>query len=121
MNSAQHFIIGMIGSFLVVALFLGWERALGNTEAMLAIIIGGFAGLLPDFLEPAKHWTHRKFWHSQRVMKKVGMVSAVTFAFVMLQFLLGFGVGFTFIVFAVPFSYFLHLAADMTTPAGLPK
>lgn len=73
-----------------------------------------FTSILPDILEPATDYRHRKFFHSKRVLKFLSVyVLGITFILALI-----FNV-FFYVFFGI-IGYILHLLLDATTPMGLP-
>jgi len=71
--------------------------------------------ILPDILEPATDYRHRKFFHSKRVLKFL-------YKYVLgITFLLALIFNFFFYIFFGTLGYILHLLLDSTTPMGLPR
>jgi len=91
-----------------------------SLQFIISSILCVFGGLAPDILDPMRiypYYTHRAFFHSQRVLLVVGVIFAVVFIFwyffIKSDILLYFG---SFI-----FGYILHLLLDARTKMGLPK
>ncbi|MFC2143988.1 metal-dependent hydrolase [Candidatus Aenigmatarchaeota archaeon] len=110
MNRQRHLIIGLITagfiSFLIDGLTLG--PSLGYA------LVGGFIGsLLPDRIEPAKHYTHRDFFHSKTLMRVLGVIMLVSLP-------ISFFITEVWFIFYGIVGYEMHLLADGTTPMGLP-
>lgn len=109
-NRKQHAIAGL---FLAVAFFflLDWLKLSSATGGALMILIGA---VLPDWIEPSYHYTHRSFWHSKKILKIVAWP-------IIPLFLLGFLTNFFFWISYLLLGYALHLVMDSTTKMGLPK
>jgi len=76
--------------------------------------------LAPDCFEPASYWTHRGFFHSQKLLKIlfiavaiIGFLEIIFYSIFKLQFFVFIG---SFLV-----GYILHLLLDSTTKMSLPK
>ncbi|MEW5936194.1 MAG: metal-dependent hydrolase [Candidatus Thermoplasmatota archaeon] len=104
-----------------IAAFLGIYWLLLQTNANIAtgyhlfitLIVTAICSALPDIIEPAAHWRHRKFFHSWFVLKIMLLVSLV-----------GLGVGLIsgyYYLFFGPLGYSIHLLEDCITKAGLPQ
>ena len=118
MNRDQHALIGCICSLGILFLL----RCQPSELLFFLVLISALAGSsLPDKLEPPVHWTHRARWHSRRMFKRTGFVSAAIFLFTFILISYGFGATVMFIPMSFSFSYFLHLLADSRTPMGLPE
>ncbi len=115
MNRGTHVTVGGLvgaGIYIIEAKKDGNESSLAGT--VIAGVIGGYAGRLPDKLEPAGSSDHRGFFHSItfagiatcvicRILKKDNLNKY--FRIGLKCFAAGYG---------------SHLAMDSTTPAGLP-
>lgn len=76
---------------------------------------GVFVGaILPDLLEPAVHWTHRKTFHCVKTLKVIGLIILASFVLLWISPL------FSWIFFGA-IGYASHLLLDSTTKMGLPK
>ena len=113
MNREAHLIIGV---FTSIFLAFGIDTVIYHVIASLPFAFLGSAigSAAPDVLEPAKHWTHRKFWHSKRMLRNsvYGMLILILPSFLLPILWLG---------FYFFFGYFLHLLADSLTKMGLPE
>lgn len=117
MNRTQHMIIGWVCSLIV--LFALTTQPSGM--AFMTVSFSAMAGsAFPDRLEPPVHWTHRKKWHSRKMFRITGLISAVFFMFTFMLISYGFTASVMFIPMSFSFSYFLHLLTDSGTPMGLP-
>ena len=76
----------------------------------LPILIGG---ALPDILEPAHHYTHRKKFHSRRMLKFLYIILPIALIF-------GLFVNWVLFIFYLSIGYMGHLWLDASTPMGLP-
>lgn len=91
--------------------FLFFVNALDLFVYGLGLFIGG---VLPDWIEPAHHYTHRKFFHSKRLLKWL-YYSLIPLLILSYFWNDGFWLFFTIV------GYISHLLADSTTTRGLPK
>lgn len=115
MNKEEHFIIGIfsfIFYFLIINLVI--LSAPGKDIISLGILSTIAGSIIPDILEPPKHWTHRNKYHSKTYMKKATklFIALTVIAILVPVFMImsGFFLG-----------YITHLLADSTTTVGLPK
>ena len=120
MRGEQHAIIGALGTYLVMFVLGGFQFMPATDVFIYAIAAAVLGSLLPDILEPAKHWTHRKNLHSYDTMVLLGKATGIIFIPTAILSVV-FGFNYLIPVFAVPFGYFLHLVADSTTKMGLPR
>ena len=74
-----------------------------------------FTNMLPDILEPATNYLHRKKFHSKRALKILSTYCLISF------FILGLMFNFFFYFFFGVIGYISHLLGDWITPMGLPK
>ena len=122
MNHGEHVLIGSVAGTVTFVIFCAVGIIEHNSMGayvpdFVLVQIGSFVGsVLPDKIEPPKHWTHRGFFHSKRLLIRllicwfVGLiVLACTYS--PLLVLLLFGIG----------GYIFHLFADSTTRRGLPS
>ena len=79
----------------------------------LVLFLAVIGPALPDFLEPAKHWTHRKKFHRKKTLRLSEWIFAPTAVLGL------FTPVFTYIS-CFFLGYMLHLLADSMTRAGLP-
>ncbi len=119
MNSTQHIFIGAAGTYLIYILLATLFR--DSVLIVVALFVSMFGSVLPDNLEPAVHYTHRKKYHSWGTLKYVAAISALLLSLTLVSLIMLFESTLIFCVFAFFFSYMLHLLADSTTPMGLPR
>ena len=106
MNRGEHVAIGFGSAFVVTYLFF---------PSYLFFIWGALLGsIAPDVFEPARHYMHRKDFHSKRMLLLSVMITI--FCLISGLFFSWFYFGFYFF-----YGYSLHLLADSTTKMGLPE
>lgn len=101
---------------IAIAILLagGVDNFLGNNEAVVSLGVGYLIGfILPNVLDQGHQPKRMSYWHSKGLMKKLMWISLVTFLFVAIQAIIGFGVNITFMIFVIPFTYWMHLFAHM--------
>jgi len=112
MNRDQHLLFGVIISIFVS---VGIDGALysGFVSVGYALIGGAIGSVFPDVIEPPRHWTHRRFFHSKTMFRYllIGLV---------VMFIPSLFIPFLWFVFYIIFGYVFHLLADATTQMGLP-
>jgi inner membrane protein len=111
MNTTQH-IVG--AGLAAIPLYLIANLISGGINIYLFYIPAIVGGVLPDIIEPAKDWKHRKFYHSKRMLKKVSLGFVILFA-------AGFLWNPLFYLAMFLYGYVIHLLQDWTTKVGLPK
>lgn len=114
MNRGEHFLIGAILCAIIFFLInkINWNPL---TSQMGWIFIGVFVGsVIPDIIEPAKDYKHRKKFHSWTYLKWV----AISVPFFIL---VGIALPFFWFLAGLAIGYCGHLLADSTTKMGLPK
>ena len=110
MNSDEHLGIAFI-SIIIFYFFLKFIGLISYFGYASALIVGS---VLPDIIEPAKNYKHRKYFHSKRFLKVLA-ISLIPF------FIIGiFNNLFLYGLFLI-IGYILHLGLDSSTKMGLPK
>jgi len=115
MDKLEH---GILGALVSLGLYGAYKRFkqenLTVKGALGSLVVGGFAGILPDLLEPASSPNHRSFFHSSALLgilvygnKKVWESQNLTSDQKLLATL-----------FSAAFGS--HLASDSITPKGIP-
>jgi membrane-bound metal-dependent hydrolase YbcI (DUF457 family) len=110
--------------FLGALAFISYTYPIYLLEKIPAgtILLGFFAALfgsvMPDVLEPPRHWTHRGLSHSRRAMKFAAELFALTAVLGFFQYSIH-GLYLSYLASGFFLGYALHLLADATTPAGL--
>jgi hypothetical protein len=77
----------------------------------VALLIGS---VIPDIIEPAEHYTHRKYYHSKRFLK-------ILYFSLPISLLLGIILNPILCVFFFVLGYISHLWLDSTTKMSLPE
>lgn len=114
-NHATHVLIGAVGGALVYVVYMRWnDEPVSLLGLLSAAGLGAMAATLPDLLEPAVHPHHRGPAHSVVALLGVTCTAVESVSSDILtddekQLLLSLAAG-----------YASHLAADATTPMGLP-
>ncbi len=109
----DHVVIAFI---ILVPIWLIFGVKYFNMAFLINWLLFLFGSLAPDFLEPAHYFTHRNFFHSQKLLEVLSIFTAagvilwLVFRFQLLLFVVSFSVG-----------YIIHLLLDSTTKMGLPK
>ena len=113
-DKVTHVKFGVVLS-VGLSVILSYLAALDQTTNIVLAIAGGFWGsILPDLLEPPRHYTHRGFFHSVKLLKRLPFVVLVGSVFAVLEPRFWF-------LFYVGFGYTLHLLVDAMTPMRLPS
>jgi len=115
MNLQQHaFIAILIGICIAyIQTLIGIIPTM--RDAWLFIFICMFFGVLPDQIEPANHYTHRKFWHSQQLFSTMKYPALI---FIIASFIPYVGYFASFVGYSFA-GYYTHLLLDYTTPMSL--
>lgn len=112
MNNTIHSLSAGAVAFLVAFVLISF--GLSHYILFWAYVgLAYFSSVLPDALEPATSWQHRKKWHSERCL--MYMLIALIIGWV-----IGMFTGYFFLMFFA-LGYVVHLLEDATTPVGLPK
>jgi len=118
-NSGVHTGIGII-VFFIYSDFIGHIVSSINNQWIWGIIMVVIGSLLPDVLEPATSYHHRRLFHSQRAFKTSVFLFGSTVLFAVVTALFS-----EFSAFYLASCFFLgytfHLLADSVTPMGLPR
>ncbi len=109
MNKEEHFTLAII---LVIAIYfiLNYLNLLNYFPYAGVLLIGS---VLPDIIEPAKHYTHRNYFHSKRFLK-------ILYYSLIPTLLLGVFIHGILYLFFLVIGYISHLWLDSTTKMGLP-
>ena len=113
-----HLVIGLFIAILfsyLFSLFYGGEMNVGILSVwIIASIIGS---VLPDIIEPGGRgkWNHRKFFHSKKLLKIIGILLILTFSLIILQWYPANSLFFFFL------GYASHLLADSTSKMDLSR
>ncbi len=111
-NRQAHLMVGIL--VLIVVWFFLSKLGL-DIQNSLSYSFGIFLGcMIPDIIEPAIHYTHRKAFHSKRALK-------VMFYILLGSMLLGLFFNWLWFISFFALGYIVHLGMDATTPMGLPK
>jgi len=121
MNRGAHLIIGIviffIYNFVNTSIINFVINPIFGNSAVGLWLVGAFAAaigsVIPDLLEPAKHWTHRGTFHSKKALNLTIWIFAITAIFSLFLSLF-------FYLSSFFLGYMLHLLADSTTKVGLP-
>ena len=119
MRRQTHLAIGAIAFLAYTCLLYLLLEIPANT-----MLMGFFAALLgsvvPDVLEPARTWTHRGLGHSRRALKFSAEIFAISALVGLFSFFIT-DLALSYVVSGFFLGYGVHLLADATTPAGLPR
>ena len=115
MNRTEHGIIGALSAFVAYS----FHKKIKGEQASISgifgsLVLGGFAGILPDLLEPASNPNHRSFFHSitllalllqgnQEVRKSIRLASDQKMALSLFSI-----------------AYSSHIISDSKTPRSIP-
>lgn len=119
MNRVGHLTIGVLGVIVVIGIVTGFTFNMESDILAYVLVASAIGSILPDTIEPARHWSHRKAWHSKRAFDLTGKVSGIAFLIALVPTFF-IEVSLLYIVFALPFGYFLHLLTDSGSYVGLP-
>lgn len=111
MRNREHIgLVYLLGGIIGVILYF-----VGLFDYIYYMIPMLFTTILPDIIEPATDYKHRRFFHSKRILKFLSAYCLPAF------FILGLIFNFFFYVFFGVVGYVLHLLGDWTAPMGLPE
>jgi inner membrane protein len=110
MNKNEHYTVAFI-VLIVIYFLLDYINLIKFFGYAVTLIVGSVA---PDILEPAKHYTHRKFFHSSTTLKYLtySLIPLLIFSLIINNI---------FYIFFFVTGYIIHLLMDSTTKMGLPK
>ena len=112
-DKVTHVSLGVVVS-VVLSFLSSYLLGLDLPRTMGYAIVGSFCGsLFPDLVEPPRHYTHRGFFHSMDLLRRIPfpMMFGFLFAFINPRF---------WFLFYAGLGYGLHLIVDATTPMKLP-
>lgn len=109
MSSGENHVFATV--FLLVIIYFVFPLQIGDfVGLMLAMFIGALA---PDWFDPPKSYTHRKFFHSKKLLLWISVAVIITLLISMLAHWMIF-------VSFILIGYVSHLLLDWTTKMGLP-
>jgi len=91
-----------------------------NSTFMISSALFFFGNLAPDYMEPSYYFTHRGFYHSQKLLKILAIFTAIVAILWMIFWIILKSQFFLFII-SFPAGYIVHLLLDSTSKMGLPK
>jgi hypothetical protein len=121
MNRGEHIFIGIViffvYNFLNNSIINGILQPIFSISVtgnwLIGVILAVMGSVVPDFIEPASHWTHRGVFHSKKMLQ-----------YSTLFFLITGMIGLFSVIFyyfsCLALGYMFHLIADSTTKMGLP-
>jgi membrane-bound metal-dependent hydrolase YbcI (DUF457 family) len=116
MNHGAHFLIGIIAFAVYNYFHNGLISAITGIPTglwLIGIVLAALGAAIPDILEPARNWSHRKLFHSRKMLELTLWIFAITA-------IIGLFVPFFYYISGFFLGYVSHLLADSTTKAGLP-
>jgi membrane-bound metal-dependent hydrolase YbcI (DUF457 family) len=119
MRRQTHLVIGAI-AFLTYTYPLYLFLKIPMNTMLIGFFAVLFGSVIPDVLEPPTNWTHRGLVHSKRALKFSAEMFAVTSALGLFQFYIPVFY-LSYVASGFFLGYLVHLFADATTPAGLPR
>jgi membrane-bound metal-dependent hydrolase YbcI (DUF457 family) len=115
MDKIEHAILGSLVSLGLYAGYKSLKKENLTLQGVLgSLVLGGFAGILPDVIEPPSSPNHRGFFHS---MAFLGMLSYGNNKMIGSQRMTD-GQKLLTVLFSV--AYGTHLASDSVTAKGIP-
>jgi len=117
MRRTTHLLIGGL-AFLAYTFMQDLLLDIPVRTVLMGFIISLLGSIMPDVLEPARHWNHRGICHSRRAMKFAAMGFVLTAGPGLLQAFYP-ALSLSFVLSSFFLGYALHLLADSTTPAGI--
>ena len=91
-----------------------------NSGFLISSALFIFGNIAPDIMEPARYFTHRNFFHSQKLLK-ILLVSVAPVAILWIISWLIFKSQIFLFIGSFLVGYIIHLLMDSTTKMGLPK
>jgi len=126
MNRDEHIVIGIV---IFGVYYFGVYYFINNflinsfVNPVIGISVNGIwyvgailtliGSVIPDYIEPATHWTHRGKFHSKRTLNLTLWIFLITA-------IIGLFSAPFFYISSFFLGYIFHLFADSTTPVGLP-
>jgi hypothetical protein len=110
----------LIGLGIPILIYLIVGAKLFNLTFLISSILFFIGSLAPDFIEPSRYFTHRQFFHSQKLLKILSISTAIVAVLWIISWLTFKSQIFLFVgSFLV--GYIIHLLLDSTSKMGLPK
>jgi len=116
MNHGAHFIISIFAFAAYNYLHNGIINSLSWVPVgiwLIGIFLAALGATIPDVIEPARHWSHRRFFHSRKMLGWAVWIFALTA-------IIGLFLPLIYYISCFFLGYVSHLLADSTTKAGLP-
>ena len=117
MRFEEHVTIGIITGGIIGLAISSLGENIDVISVFMATIFGGIGAAIPDSLEPPSSWTHRKFYHSRKMLKQMLLLLLLLLIGVPLWVNIREG----YVIAGGITGYISHLLMDATTPAGLPS
>lgn len=115
MDKTEHAIVGALTGLVTYRLHKLNENEAPTIQGALGfILLGGFAGVLPDILEPATSPNHRSFFHSAALLLMLAHVSQKAWESQNLTDVQ------KLVISAFTSAYGSHLLSDSLTPKSIP-
>ena len=119
MRRQTHLFIGAI-AFVAYTYPLYLLLKLPSNVMLMGFFAVCIGSVVPDVLEPPKDWTHRGLGHSRRALKFSAEIFAISALLGLFSFLNSY-LSLSYVVSGFFLGYAVHLLADSTTKAGLPR
>jgi len=119
MRRSVHLFLGALG-FIAYTYPVYLLEKIPAGMILICFFAALFGSVMPDVLEPARDWTHRGLCHSRRAMRFTAEIFAVTAVLGLFQ-VYDHDLFMAYLASGFFLGYAMHLLADATTPAGLPR
>ena len=119
MRRQAHLVIGAI-AFLAYTYPIYLLLKIPTNLMLMGFLAVLFGSVMPDVLEPPTDWTHRGLGHSRRALKFSVEIFAISALVGLFSFFIT-DLALSYVVSGFFLGYGVHLLADATTPAGLPR
>ena len=117
MKSEEHITIGLIVGGILGLVVRSIVGSITIPNFIIITIFGGFGASIPDTMEPATSWRHRKGYHSYRTLQRLSIILII----MLISSPFWDGEPFGYVITGTVGGYISHLLLDATTPMGLPS
>lgn len=119
MRKEAHLLIGC-GLFCVYSIPVLILTPINLSMAFWPFVVAAFGSIIPDIIEPAYHWDHRRFFHGTAILRLFTIIALITGMIAFLTIINGIFY-YSYFVSGFFLGYASHLIADSTTKMSIPE